>query len=207
MLASQSLHPTALARYVSHISLENLANVCSHLQNCSRVRLSTTSILLSKTHLRLCLALQREGFISTVNVGGIYPPKSEEFSQSSRDGLAEQLAIQPWMAYPMLDSRQDPDRSEHILPRNPAERRIWIGLKYWKNQPVLTKMHLVSKPSRPIEVTLPQLQRFTRGFRAGYIDGLKNPGECLYLATELGVLEARECLQRLIGGLALCRVS
>jgi ribosomal protein S8 len=187
------------------MSLVNLANVCSHLQNCSKVRLGTTSILLSKPHLSLCLALQKEGLISTVQVGGIWPPAPPRIAPESREQLAAELKEEPWAAYPLPAARAEPDRPAPKLPRNAAERRIWLGLKYWKNVPVLSRMNVVSKPSRPIKVSFADIQRLVRGFRAGYVDGLKNPGECLFVQTELGILESRECLERRVGGLALCR--
>jgi ribosomal protein S8 len=188
------------------MSLVNLANVCSHLQNCSKVRLGMTSILLSKPHLSLCLAMQKEGLVSTVQVGGVWPPAPTRISPESREELAQLLREEPWAAYPDPAEHDEPDRPPPSLPRNAAHRRIWVGLKYWKNLPVLSRMNVVSKPSRPIRLSYSDIQRLVRGFKAGYVDGLKNPGECLFVQTKLGILESRECLERRVGGLALCRV-
>lgn len=38
------------------------------------------------------------------------------------------------------------------------------------------------------------------------MDGLTRPGECLFVSTDRGVLEARECVERKVGGMILCRV-
>ena len=50
------------------------------------------------------------------------------------------------------------------------------------------------------------LRDVVRGRKSGYIEGLRNPGECLFVSTDKGVLEARECVERKIGGMVLCRV-
>ena len=38
------------------------------------------------------------------------------------------------------------------------------------------------------------------------MEGLRRPGECIYVSTDKGVMEARECVERRIGGMLLCRV-
>ncbi|SMQ45625.1 unnamed protein product [Zymoseptoria tritici ST99CH_3D7] len=58
------------------MSLVNLANVCSHLQNASLARLGLTSIPYTKWHLSLALLLQKQGFLSQVKLGGASPPAS-----------------------------------------------------------------------------------------------------------------------------------
>jgi small subunit ribosomal protein S8 len=87
-----------------------------------------------------------------------------------------------------------------------ATRRLWLGLKYWDNQPVVLNVAAVSKPSRLVTATLPELARVARGFPVGPIKGL-NLGETLFVSTDRGVLEVREALDRKVGGLVLCRVS
>lgn len=64
----------------------------------------------------------------------------------------------------------------------------------------------ISKPKRPISMQLPGLRRVARGFESGYVEGLKM-GECMFVATDKGVLEIREALEKQIGGLMLARVS
>lgn len=49
------------------------------------------------------------------------------------------------------------------------------------------------------------LRDIVRGKKSGYVDGLRSPGECLFLSTDRGVLEARECVEKKLGGLVLCR--
>lgn len=81
-----------------------------------------------------------------------------------------------------------------------------MGLKYWQSQPVLSKISLVSKPTRRITIDVAGLREVVRGERSDYVEGLRSPGESLYLSTDQGVKEARECVEKKIGGLVLCRV-
>lgn len=50
------------------------------------------------------------------------------------------------------------------------------------------------------------LGKLVKGRDANYIKGLTKPGECLFVSTDRGVMEARECVERKIGGMLLCRV-
>lgn len=95
---------------------------------------------------------------------------------------------------------------EPITRENVASRRLWLGLKYWRNESVLGKMKMVSKPTRRITVNVEDLRRVVRGEDIPYVDGLRNPGESLYLSTDRGVVEARECVEKKLGGMVLCRV-
>jgi ribosomal protein S8 len=187
-------------------SLHNFAHVCSHLQNVSKARLSMTSIPMTKLHLSTCLALQRQGFISSVDIGGLSPPVPETVNARSYEHFTHHLAVSPWDAYPDPKARNLPDRREPNTPENPAQRRIWVGMKYWNGEPVLSKMDLISKPTRRILLSLHDLRKIVVGFRAGYVKGLTRPGECLLVKTGIGIIEARECVERQVGGMALARV-
>ncbi|KAF1958698.1 ribosomal protein S8 [Byssothecium circinans] len=197
------------------MSLVNLAHVCSHLQNASKARLGLTSIPVSKLHVKLSLGLQREGFLSSVTLGGQTPPKpytlETTLGPEEHEELAEKLAQEPWTAYPTWSYKDPPlGRDETFsrikVPQNPAHRRLWLGLKYWNNEPVLKNMKLLSKPTRRIWLTSEDLGKITRTREAGYVKGLTHPGECMFLTTDRGVLEARECVERRLGGMVLCRV-
>ena len=50
------------------------------------------------------------------------------------------------------------------------------------------------------------LKKLVLGRESGYVRGLTRPGESLYVSTDRGILEARECVERKIGGQLLCRV-
>ena len=51
------------------------------------------------------------------------------------------------------------------------------------------------------------LGKVARGDRAGYVSGLRGIGECLFVSTDRGIMEVRECVERGVGGMVLCRVN
>lgn len=78
-------------------------------------------------------------------------------------------------------------------------------MKYWNNEPVLNKMSMVSKPTKRVWMDVEGLSKLIRGKDADYVRGLTKPGECLFVSTDKGVLESRECVERRVGGMLLCR--
>jgi ribosomal protein S8 len=168
--------------------LSGLAHLCSHLNNCTKARLSLAKVPNSKMHLRLALALQNSGLISTVIRAGETPPAPHLLlgQPSAND---EQGSVGP------------------VTQENVASQRLWLGLKYWQNEPVLGKMTLISKPKKRVSLDVEGLRRIVHGKQSGGVRGLRSPGECIFLATDRGVMEARECVEKKIGGMALCRVE
>lgn len=166
------------------MSLVLLSHVCSHLQNASKARLGLTSIPFTLLHLRLAQALQNSGYLSSVTRGGLAPP----------DPLTLHTHIPP-----------------PITQSNVATQRLWLGLKYWNNEPVLRKLSMESKPTRRIWVDRDLLANVVRGKhgvgKGGIIKGLAGVGESLFVTTDRGVLEARECVERRLGGMVLCRAE
>ncbi|KAK1757336.1 ribosomal protein S8 [Echria macrotheca] len=155
-------------------------HMCSHLQNASRARLGLTSVPNNKYNLNLALALHRAGFIASVTRAGPTPPPPEILTKFEDD--------------------------EPVTTANVATRRLWLGLKYWDDKPVLRRLQAVSRPSRTVWADLDQLGRVSRGFEAGHLKGL-NLGESMFVSTDRGVLEIREALAKKVGGVVLCRVS
>lgn len=165
------------------MGIHSVVNACAHLQNASAARLGLTSIPSHKYNLLLALALHRAGFLSSVVRAGPHPPPPD--------------ALLTW----------DADSEENaVTTANVATRRLWLGLKYHDSRPVLRSVQAVSTPKRKTTATYPELGRIARGFHTGRIKGL-NLGECLFVSTDLGVLEVREALEKRVGGLVLCRVS
>jgi len=154
------------------MSLVNLANVCSHLQNATKARLATTSVPSTALILSLVLGLQDQGFISSVTRGSVKGPDTEYI----------------------------PTTQENV-----ATRRLWLGLKYYDNEPVLSEMSLVSKPKQRIWMGIEGLKEIAQGKPYAYVPGLQ-PGEALFLGTDRGVIEVREAIKRRTGGQLLCRV-
>ncbi|KAF5017078.1 hypothetical protein F66182_11045 [Fusarium sp. NRRL 66182] len=164
-------------------SIQNIANMCSHIQNASKARLGITSVKNCKYNLQLALALHRSGFFSTVYRSGPNPPTLEQMVSEA---------------------------PELVTNANVAKQRLWLGLKYWDGKPVLGKANAISTPKRLMTANIKELARLTRGFptkvSGGVVPGL-NLGECMFVSTSKGVLEAREALARKAGGLLVCRVS
>ncbi|KAJ2894746.1 mitochondrial 37S ribosomal protein S8 [Zalerion maritima] len=156
-----------------------VTNMCSHLQNAARGKLGLTSVPNIKYNLRLALAMHRAGFISSVTRGGPSPPPLEALS-----------TYQP----------------EVVTHANVSSRRLWLGLKYWDNRPVMSNVKSVTTPKRPITLSVREMESVVRGFKRGYVPGLEL-GECLFVSTDHGVLEAREAIAKNSGGLVLARVS
>lgn len=161
------------------MGVHSVVNACIHLQNASRARLGLTSVPNTKYNLRLLLAMHRAGLIASVTRGGPRPPPPEALSAAE---------------------------TEPVTTANVATRRLWVGLKYWNNEPVLREVEPISKPSRLVTAKVKELSRVARGFPVRQIKGL-NLGEMLFLSTDRGVLEVREALDRKVGGLVLCRAS
>ena len=227
----------------------SIVHACSHLQNAARARLAITSIPNTKFNLSFALALHRAGFLSSIQRGGPLPP-GVEAEATEPDPFVEQLLLtdnaflQQQERTPQISTG---DASTPPIPTTATEaalllhpelaaadaplthftvstRRLWLGLKYWNDAPVLSRLKPISKPSRGVMLTSPELARIVRGShnippkdsqrrphsrRRGAtqrIEGL-TLGECLFLSTDRGVLEAREAVEKRVGGLVLARVS
>jgi len=99
------------------------------------------------------------------------------------------------------DAEETPTTQENI-----ARRRLWISLKYHDNEPVLSKMKLVSKPTKRIHMGVQGLQELAAGKQHNFVQPLE-AGEVMLLSTDRGVImEARQAVERRIGGQLLCRV-
>jgi small subunit ribosomal protein S8 len=153
------------------MSLVHLANVCSHLQNATKARLSTTSVTDTRQILSIMLGLQAQGFISSVTRGNVL--------------------------------RRDPVFTP-TTQENISTRRLWLGLKYFDNEPVLSRMSLVSKPKQRIWMGVAGLEDLAAGRKHDYVEGLQ-PGEVMFLSTDKGIFELRDAIERQIGGQLLCR--
>jgi ribosomal protein S8 len=103
----------------------------------------------------------------------------------------------------------DPDGLDDegvVTQANRASRRLWLGLKYHDSMPVLSKLKLISKPTKRIWLSHSDLSRVIRGQEAGEVKGLRQIGEIMVVSTDRGIMEARDCVERRIGGQPLMRV-
>ena len=99
----------------------------------------------------------------------------------------------------------DLDTEGVVTQSNRASRRLWLGLKYWEGLPVLHKARMLSKPTKRIWLNSTELANVVRGRQAGEIKGMSQIGEVVAVSTDRGILEARECVERKVGGMVLCR--
>lgn len=140
------------------------------------------------------LALQASGFISTVTRAGPTPPAL--LTSTNLPHASNPEALDP----------SHPDTAQ-VTRENVASRRLWLVLKYWREEPVLREMKLVSKPKQRIWVGARDIEQLALGRDAMWVKGLTKIGECMYVSTDRGIMESRECVERKIGGMLLCRVS
>lgn len=155
------------------MSLVHLANLCSHLKNCTNVNIATTSVPFSRLHLQAAVGLYKEGFISLIQKG----------------------------------STNGPDlKPVEVTPDNIASRRLWLGLKYRDNQPVIRDISLISKPGRRVNLTNIEVKALASGLPVRFIKPLQ-PAEVVYLKAGGDVLEIQEAAKKNVGGLALYRVK
>ena len=105
-------------------------------------------------------------------------------------------------------SLEGPDEAyTPTTPANVSTRRLWLGLKYRDAAPVLSNMHVISKPSRKIWMSVSELQELVQGKKGReMIRGLV-PGEICLIGTDKGVMEIREAIKRRIGGEVLIRAD
>lgn len=207
------------------MSLVLLAHACSHLQNATKARLGLTSLPSTKQLHNLLLQLQKCGYVNTVVLGGARPPPpgalAPTMSQNPEAWREEGGGHVAMWGRSGRDGGEEGEEGggeggedgggeavmEPIMQENGASRRLWVGLKYYQSRPVLEKMRLVSKPTRRVWMPIADIERLVKGEKRGYVDGLRGIGESMFVTTDRGIMEARECVERRIGGMLLCRVN
>ncbi|EDO17823.1 hypothetical protein Kpol_1043p13 [Vanderwaltozyma polyspora DSM 70294] len=155
------------------MSLVKLANTFAHLQNCTRVRVSLTSIPYTRLHLQVAYNLYKNGFISSLQKGSTKGPDS-------------------------VPTETTPD--------NIATRRLWVGLKYRENKPVMSSCKLISKPSLKIYLSHNDLKKLCTGTSVRLIKPLQ-PGELILVRTDDAVVEINEAVAKRMNGEILCRIN
>lgn len=69
------------------MSLVKVANTCAHLQNCTRLRISLTSIPYTKLQLQFAYNLYKQGFISSLQKGSTKGP-DEKYIEVTPDNIS-----------------------------------------------------------------------------------------------------------------------
>ena len=85
-----------------------------------------------------------------------------------------------------------------MASENPAERRLWIDLKYRNGTSVLSRFRVVSKPSRRIYSTCDELMAVAAARPAGQVIIVNSP---------FGIVELKVALEKGVGGEVLCVAS
>lgn len=99
------------------------------------------------------------------------------------------------------DAEYTPTTNENV-----ATRRLWLSLKYKDNSPTLSKLSVVSKPSKKVTFSVTEMKQIASGRRAKFVKPLQ-PGEIAVMNTNRGVLEIQEAIKKNVGGEILCRAS
>ncbi|MDI1491075.1 MAG: hypothetical protein OHK93_002281 [Ramalina farinacea] len=165
------------------MSLVHLANACSHLQNASLARLGLTSLPRTNQLHTLLLQMQKFGYVNNVTIGGPAPPPPSGIAPVLSTNPAARGDVSSHVAPRAINTSQPPAPGEAesrdgdgVTQANISSRRLWIGLKYRNQTPVLEKMQLVSKPTRRVWMGVPQLEGLVRGEQQGYVRGLRAVG-------------------------------
>ncbi|KAK4574372.1 hypothetical protein LTR86_002134 [Recurvomyces mirabilis] len=178
----------------------------------SRESIAEETLTPTQIEQRLRLHLRKTGFPREVLAYFAGPAQHTTPRHLEQDGITLQtmgltIPSQPITTLPPQYRDPEAYESEHDITRaNRASRRLWLGLKYWDGLPVLSKARMVSKPTKRIWLDSQGLERVVRGGAAGEVRGLGRVGEVLVVSTDRGVMDARECVERRVGGMALCRI-
>lgn len=96
-----------------------------------------------------------------------------------------------------------------VTPDNIASRRLWLGLKYRDNQPVIRDISLISKPGRRVNLTNIEVKALASGLPVRFIKPLE-PAESIFIKIgdkKPRVLEVQEAAKMNQSGLALFRIK
>ncbi|KAK4545414.1 hypothetical protein LTR36_002764 [Oleoguttula mirabilis] len=169
---------------------------------------------LSQHHIeqRLRAILRKQGFDQQslryfAGSAGQATPRHLQQDGITVSAMGLEVANQPITTIPA--EYRDPWQLEEegvVTQANRASRRLWLGMKYWDGIPVLRKARMLSKPTKRIWLNSSELGKVVRGSNAGEIKGMGQVGEVMAVSTDRGVMEARECVERRIGGMVLCRI-
>jgi Ribosomal protein S8 len=106
-------------------------------------------------------------------------------------------------------STSGPDlKPVEVTPDNIATRRLWLGLKYRNNQPVVRDISLISRPGRKVNLTTEEVKALASGLPVRFIKALQ-PAESIFLKSsgDNEVVEIQEAAKRGLKGLVLYRVK
>ncbi|QBM89953.1 Ribosomal protein S8 [Metschnikowia aff. pulcherrima] len=105
-------------------------------------------------------------------------------------------------------STSGPDQAPvEVTPDNISTRRLWLGLKYRKNMPVIRDMLMVLKPGRKVNMTSTEVKALASGLPVRFVKPLQ-PAEVMFLRTpDKEIVEIQEAAKKDLEGMVLCRVK
>ncbi|KAK3074019.1 hypothetical protein LTR53_003915 [Teratosphaeriaceae sp. CCFEE 6253] len=176
--------------------------------------LSEDQITRTQLEPRLRTYLRKQGFSRETLAYFAGPARFTTPLHLDRDGITLNpmgVEVSQQTVTSLPPALRDPDALESsslITRANRASRRLWLGLKYAPpaSTPVLSKARMVSKPTKRIWLDSRALGSVARGSHAGQVKGLGRVGEIMVVSTDRGVMEVRECVERGVGGMVLCRI-
>lgn len=100
-----------------------------------------------------------------------------------------------------------PDKSSvEVTPDNISSRRLWLGLKYRNNLPVIRDFSMISKPNRRVFFTPIEVKALASGLPVRVVHPLQ-PAECIFIKSGDEIVEIQEAAKRDLGGTVLCRIK
>lgn len=103
-------------------------------------------------------------------------------------------------------STKGPDlKPVEVTPGNIATRRLWVGLKYRENKPVLNACRLISKPNLRIHLPYDDLKKLCTGVTVRLIKPLQ-PGELILVKCGHQIYDINQAVAKKLDGEVLCRV-
>ena len=101
-----------------------------------------------------------------------------------------------------------------VTPDNVSTRRLWIGLKYRENKPVISSCKLISKPNLKINLNYNDMRKLCSGTSVRLIKPLQ-PGELILVKTaskthdesKVNVMDINDAVAKRLDGEVLCRIN
>lgn len=103
-------------------------------------------------------------------------------------------------------STKGPDvQPVEVTPDNISTRKLWLGLKYRENKPVITTCRLISKPNLRISLGVEDLKKLCSGSTVRLIKPLA-PGELILVRADKEIMDINDAIAKKVGGEVLCRI-
>ncbi|CDO94161.1 unnamed protein product [Kluyveromyces dobzhanskii CBS 2104] len=92
-----------------------------------------------------------------------------------------------------------------VTPDNISTRKLWLGLKYRENKPVISSCRLISKPNLRINLDAQDLKKLCSGNSIRLIKPLA-PGELILVKSGTEIMDINDAIAKKLGGEVLCRI-